>query len=534
MTKETVRSIRNLKLRWQNEACYHYADQHTQASISYSASSLQALDQKIGQLLQYGNSWSTVDTWLENRGYSHDDSSYGYSHGDNSYVLKALELSHAGSNGSDQIECSITVPPLEAVILENSQSQYDVYINACGPIWGTAYAPEVRCRRAHAATDAAAAERVVFEKHIAVGVTRIGFKDDDKNDDCCGAGSDSLHYIGEEESYDNLLEMWVVKGTIHSSAVDDKVKTEVSNSRHVHQSIIKKRDPNVIVKKGRPRKNPLVEAEPVMNGSKVVRKRGRPRKDPIKEESVVVEEFQAVEEGISAEVKSMEEDSVDFKRDGNSKQKKKGVDRREKQNNYALHVSDSESEGSIIYDSAAGEDYMDCYTNIVKGEQSESAPEENEVVDTLPVPHHASLSYCVELNGRGPIWGLNWAPSWSESYHSSSSSTEEEDTDAAAAAAADAAAAAALDKKSLGLLAAVCGDGCCLILLLPRDLCVSNNSYGSSPVIDEGDVKVTELRIPGVMVTCVAWSCHQPFMICCGMSDGSVTIWDIESSLHEG
>lgn len=524
MTKESDRSIRNLKLRWQNEACYHYADQHTQASISYSASSLQALEQKIEQLLQYGSSWSTVDTWLENRGYSHGDNSYGYSHGDNCYVLKALELSHAGSNGSDQIECSITVPPLEAVILENSQSQYDVYINACGPIWGTAYAPEVRCRRAHAAT-AAAAERVVFEKHIAVGVTRIGFKDDDKNDDCCGAGSDSLHYVGEEEAYDNLLEMWVVKGTIHS-AVDDKVKTEVSNSRHVHKSIIKKRDPNVFVKKGRPRKYPLVEGEPVVNRPKVERKRGRPRKDPIKEESVIVEQLQAVEEGISApEVKSMEEDSMDLKRDGDSKQRKKGVDRREKQNIYALHVSDSESEGSVVYDSAAGEEYMDCDTNIVKGEQSEAVLEEDEV-DDIPVPHHASLSYCVEFKGRGPIWGLNWAPSWSESCPPSPSPTEEEDTAAIAA--------AALDKKSLGLLAAVCGDGCCLILLLPRDLCGSNNGYGSYPVIDEGDVKLTELRIPGVMVTCVAWSCHQPFMICCGMSDGSVTIWDIESSLYEG
>lgn len=531
MSKEADRSVRNLKLKWQNEPCYHYADKHTQASISYRASSLQALAQRIDLFLQYG-SWSTVDAWLENRGYRHGESIYGYSHGDNSYVLKALELSHVGSNdGSDPIECSITVPPLEAVILENSQSQYDVYINACGPIWGTAYAPEVRCRRAHTA------ERVVFEKHIAVGVTRIGFKDDDKNDNCCGAGSDSSHYVGEEETYDNLLEIWVVKGTIHS-VVDDKVKTEVSSSRHVHRSINKKRDPNVIAKIGRPRKYPLVEAEVVVvDGPKVVRKRGRPRKHPINGESVVVEELLAVEEeGTSAEVKSMTED---LRRDGDSKQKK-NVARGKKQNNkYILDDSDSESEGSV-YDSAAAaageEEDMDWDTNILTAEQSEVVPEEEEE-DDLPVPHHASLSYCVELKGRGPIWGLSWAPSWSESSSPSSPSASFLEKEEGISAAAITAITTALDKKSLGLLATVCGDGCCLILLLPRDLSGNRDNnccYDSSPVIDESDVKVTELRIHGVMVTCVAWSCHQPFKICCGMSDGSVTIWDIESSLDEG
>jgi len=477
MAKED-RSVRNLKLRWQNEPCYRYADQNTNASISYGASSLQALAQRIEHFLHYGI-WSTVDAWLENKS-------------ENNYVLKALELSNVESKGSDQIE-RVTVPPLEAVIMENSQSQYDVYINSCGPIWGIAYAPEVKCHRVHAT------ERLVFEKHIAVGVTRIGFKYDDKNDNCCGAGSDSLHYVGEEETYDNLLQVWVVKGTIHST-VDNKVKTEVTTTRKVRRCMIKKRDPNVIVKKGRPRKYPLVELES-MDRLKVVRKRGRPRKHPI-EKDAVVEEL----EGISAKVKSMGE-CVDERDGGDKRRIEVARGRKQVNSDDDDDNDDNESEGSSVYDSI-GEN-MECDTNII-GEQFEATPEED---DDSPEPHQAFLTYCVELRSRGPVWGMSWAPTWSDS-----SPTQD---------------IAAILDKSLGLLAVVCGDGCCLILLLPRDL-DNSSSYSISPVIDESDVKVTELRILGAMVTCVAWSYHHPFKICCGMSDGSVTIWTIESSLYEG
>jgi hypothetical protein len=159
----------------------------------------------------------------------------------------------------------------------------------------------------------------------------------------------------------------------------------------------------------------------------------------------------------------------------------------------------------------------------------------------------AVLSYCVALT-RGPVWKVAWS-SWSPCID-----LERDRRDG--------------DRSSfLGVLAVVCGDGSCLILVLPRSIPPSiSTPHGdadppSGPaVVDEHSVcrwvltvpahaagsdesvRVGDIRCVGggedprsreghVSILSAAWNPHHPLQLCCGLADGAIALFDLESHL---
>ncbi len=119
----------------------------------------------------------------------------------------------------------------------------------------------------------------------------------------------------------------------------------------------------------------------------------------------------------------------------------------------------------------------------------------------------ARLAYCVALNNRGPTWGLCWSPA---SLSCSGSST------------------------LLGALAVVCGDGSCLVLILPRPMAPTTTLNPLDvPLFDEAAVCRCEIRFERSMVSCASWDPHRPLQLVCGMMDGSVTIWNLAPYLRQ-
>ena len=113
-------------------------------------------------------------------------------------------------------------------------------------------------------------------------------------------------------------------------------------------------------------------------------------------------------------------------------------------------------------------------------------------------------------------------------------------------------------EQLLGVVAVVCGDGTCLVLLLPKASAVTlprsvttaagvssgtssattgdrgNGSIGEVvdiPVLLEASVCKWEISMrgksPSLSILSATWSPAAPWHLLCGMSDGSVTLWDL-------
>lgn len=134
---------------------------------------------------------------------------------------------------------------------------------------------------------------------------------------------------------------------------------------------------------------------------------------------------------------------------------------------------------------------------------------------TLTADVSAELVYCVALDGRGPSWSCAWSPL-----------------------------APPAASKQLGLLAVVNGDGTCLILQLPKSVTESSSARRSAPspssseegfrrdtpVVAEAAVVLREVSVPGLLVCSVAWNTENAYLFSCGMSDGSLMLWDLNKS----
>jgi len=98
----------------------------------------------------------------------------------------------------------------------------------------------------------------------------------------------------------------------------------------------------------------------------------------------------------------------------------------------------------------------------------------------------------------------------------------------------------------LGLCAVVCGDGSCLVLALPTTSnpreeaheaeTASTANLGapcatSIPVFTEAQVCKWAISVPGNKIMCASWSPHDPSLLCCGMLDGTLTLWRLEMNL---
>lgn len=129
------------------------------------------------------------------------------------------------------------------------------------------------------------------------------------------------------------------------------------------------------------------------------------------------------------------------------------------------------------------------------------------------------ISYFISLNNRGSVVSMAWNPIIKP------------------------------NNLMIGLLAIVGGDGNCIIVLAPNEsqipkLASNNNtssspssesSYLDKPVINERDVSIALIhKTNAVHVTSVSWHPSHVYRICCGMSQGSIIIYDIESTIQEG
>jgi WD40 repeat protein len=140
----------------------------------------------------------------------------------------------------------------------------------------------------------------------------------------------------------------------------------------------------------------------------------------------------------------------------------------------------------------------------------------SESIDSNPIDATLiNLNYCVSLNNRGGIWNMNWSSlNYNTSYDNS-----------------------IIDDKVdnlLGVLAVACGNGSCLVLVLPKNI---NNEKISNieniPVVPEDCVCKWEIIIPNKYIQCVQWSPHNPLQLCCGLIDGSVVLWNLNSNMSD-
>ena len=150
-------------------------------------------------------------------------------------------------------------------------------------------------------------------------------------------------------------------------------------------------------------------------------------------------------------------------------------------------------------------------TSSAKTVEPETETEEPQRADVA-----AELVYCVALQARGPTWSCAWsplpvAPTTSNSSSSSASS------------------------NVLGVVAIVNGDGSCLILQLPKKVTAQQATNASNedayragiPVLSEAAVKMYEISVPNLLVCSATWNNENPLLCTCGMSDGSIMLWDL-------
>lgn len=134
------------------------------------------------------------------------------------------------------------------------------------------------------------------------------------------------------------------------------------------------------------------------------------------------------------------------------------------------------------------------------------------------------LAYCIGMD-RGPCWKVVWS-NWKPPRGRGDE-----------------------DCNLLGMLAVVCGDGSCLVFVLPRSLStVSSTALLTNGCTDSIAEKVVvipecsvcrwELKIPSekgsldnISIISASWNPQDPLQLSCGLADGSVAIYDLNPEL---
>lgn len=106
--------------------------------------------------------------------------------------------------------------------------------------------------------------------------------------------------------------------------------------------------------------------------------------------------------------------------------------------------------------------------------------------------------YCIGLH-RGPVWSIAWCPLKFEQ-----------------------------STNLIGIAAIVCGDGSCIILILPKR--EHSMSIEEPPCLKESDVRRWELIVSSNFIQTASWNPNK-LELCCGMLDGSIQIWTFASLL---
>jgi hypothetical protein len=137
-------------------------------------------------------------------------------------VLSAPEAALDVKIGEDGGTQSVFLRPYEGVVVttlgskSGSNSDIDIYLNTAGPIWCVAYAPT---------RENTSPPPILFERHLAVGTSRIGWLDANSPRTLagtCEVGDDIPYTLGAKYTTPNLLQIW----KIQSSALDSDSTAE--------------------------------------------------------------------------------------------------------------------------------------------------------------------------------------------------------------------------------------------------------------------------------------------------------------------
>jgi WD40 repeat protein len=173
------------------------------------------------------------------------------------------------------------------------------------------------------------------------------------------------------------------------------------------------------------------------------------------------------------------------------------------------------------------------FINMMGQESHQSLNPMNQKHDDTVVPSTSGepntsveLTYCIGLDKRGPTWKVSWSP------HDFVSNNNNSDK--------------GIYKNLLGVLAIVCGDGSCLVLILPKLIhdykyyrkkyfnVIDNENqipdtqdHQKIHVLAESRVCRWEIKMNRNPVMSVSWNPHVSGQLCCGMLDGTITIWNL-------
>ncbi len=468
-----------------------------------------------------------------------------------------------------------------------SGGQCEVYINACGPIWATAFAPDEGLGPTDPAEQNSGSsssvpkivtECVRVDKYLAVGLSRIGWplaptqsakeegwsaRDEFSSlhstasslydnavppqmvenlptvDGTYGVGADFQRTTGVLDTTHNLLQVWRVSAEVRRG---EETKTFVKSAVKIGRP--KKSSSGDFLQKQEEEEQEQEDREAAeeaaLEAAEAAADAAAEEQDDDSEEEEAMGE--AVEE-------DDEEDAADALLDGLDKferrERKKALTiarkakalAEQRAKRLAAKLKKAAVKDALKAKAAAAKLAKKLQaaqaaeekkqtprkgSTPAKGTPKKAAVADDEEEDTgfnitssldhLPLPQPASvdLAYCVALNSRGPTWGLTWSPML---FRRGS------------------------NPQLLGVLAVVCGDGSCLILVLPRSdpalAAWGSQSRGVDDVqvFTESDVCRFEVRLPDVAVTTAAWSPHRAFELVCGMMDGSVTVWKLEADM---
>lgn len=386
------------KTKWENENCFKYAKNHTISSYSFSIDDYNILYSIIKKRF-INNKSSNLSNWLHSERIYESIGTNSLNSTDDSseFKLMTMNISYEIDSAKEQTSCKLK--PFKAIHIDNSNEDFDAYINAGGPIWATAFSSSNK----DDLNNNVHQNYLTIQRKLVVGISRVGYnmKYNEKQQYNCGIGSDSIHLLGKPEYYNNILQIWNIKAMnlpIKSPIIIDYKKNN-NNNNNIKNNIIK-----IKKKLGRPRK------VDVLPNDKVNRLRGRPLKYPkeVKQEAQLTKKIKLKQSNKKIISNKLSKKVIKTKL--NNKKDKKPM-------KMIKHDSDIDSDNECITTMEEiknvdiednNNDNLNCNDMLMENDDN---------IDTVNIDNYIddegmeiSLGYCISLHKRGPTWGCSWAP----------------------------------------------------------------------------------------------------------------------------
>lgn len=498
---------RNCKARFYSETCF----QETTSSFESTACNIKSIYSQSSSVKQWLNEFCPEfeDNCLLN---VKDDE--GLVHKLNNFQAMATSTRTSTMNPIDvssieEIKALKIEKMSQASIFEKCYGfDFDFYLNAGGPIYSSSFAPSNGIVNSDQHTSGSS-----YDKFLAVGLSRVGWPAQSTStlDGSAGVRADSRRVLGERDKSDNLLQIWHLSGSVHFE------RQPVTYKLFQKGIVAGNHGKNIGRPKGSKNKKGVIADKKKETTENTQRKK-----------KGIIESDDEENEG------SDDAEGEDASRVNSSKkQKHASADSAELEpiDIVVVPASCSSSSKATAGAAASGstsaslepQSGFEVKLNNVQALFDEYFQEvkrdlDNEETAASPAVAAPNLvfAYGVHLESRGPVWQMAWCPVLLSS--GAASAADDDDTFTSA--------------DALGVLAVVCGDGSCLVLVLPRLTHLSSSSTDSTdldevPVLAETSVCRVEISQPGDMVSSLCWNPHKPFELMCGMMSGVIGIYSL-------